>query len=431
MPDKSIQENVPGYGGARAWAIWSLAALAFGYAFFHRVAPSVMVTDLMAEFAISGATLGVLSALYFYPYVILQIPLGALLDVVATRILLASALGLAAIGSVVFGSATSIETAYIGRVLIGVGSSVGFLGALTLAGQWFPMNRFALLSGLTMFIAMMSGIFAQAPLAIFIETFGWRASMWGLGAAGAILAGVILVVVRNAPRPSEEPKEHSDIWKNMWHGLARAAKSKEVWKIALVAATMSGPMLTLGGLWGTPYLMSTYGLERSEAAFYASLILFGWAFGAPSSGWLSDKLRNRKALLVAGSALLSLSLGLIVVLPNMPLWLTVGLFLTMGASGSAMVTSFALVREVSAPEIGGSVVGIVNSMTVASGALLQPLVGALLDAQWSGAVIDGARVYSASDFRWSFSIVFLSTLVGFVTSLTLKKNRDDPVISRS
>ena len=62
-------------GGFYAALIWSLAALSFGYAFFHRVAPSVMVTDLMTEFAIGGAMLGVLSALYFYPYVLLQIPL--------------------------------------------------------------------------------------------------------------------------------------------------------------------------------------------------------------------------------------------------------------------------------------------------------------------------------------------------------------------
>ncbi len=75
-------------GGFYAALIWSLAAISFGYAFFHRVAPSVMVSDLMTEFAIGGAMLGVLSALYFYPYVLLQIPLGALLETVGVRLLL-------------------------------------------------------------------------------------------------------------------------------------------------------------------------------------------------------------------------------------------------------------------------------------------------------------------------------------------------------
>lgn len=420
MSNAEPTENTVQLGGRRAWIIWSLAALAFGYAFFHRVAPSVMVSDLMSEFAISGAMLGTLSALYFYPYVLLQIPLGAILDVVGTRVLLTVALSIAALGSLLFGSATSIEVAYIGRVLIGIGSSVGFLGALTLAGKWFPIRKFALLSGLTMFVAMMSGMLAQAPLAIFVSQFGWRSSMWGLGFFGGLLAVVIYAFVRNGPENHKIKKKQKDIWKNMWRGLARAASTREVWKIALVAATMSGPMLAVGGLWGTPYLMSAYGLARPEAAFYMSLMLFGWAFGAPFTGWLSDHIGHKKALLVGGSGILSLTLGIIVFQPNVPLWLTVSLFVLAGVSGSAMATAFALVREVAPADISGSVVGIVNSMTVASGALLQPLVGAILDVRWDGSLIEGARTYAESDYRWSFAIVFASALVGFITCLNLK-----------
>ncbi|MCK4861544.1 MAG: MFS transporter [Rhodobacteraceae bacterium] len=419
MSNAEPTEPIEQLGGRRAWAIWSLAALAFGYAFFHRVTPSVMVSDLMSEFAISGAMLGTLSALYFYPYVVLQIPLGAILDVVGTRIILTAALSIAALGSLLFGSATSIEVAYIGRVLIGIGSSVGFLGALTLAGKWFPIRKFALLSGLTMFVAMMSGMMAQGPLAIFVSQFGWRSSMWGLAIFGGSLALLVYVFVRNEPENRNIEKKHKDTWKNMWSGLARAARTREVWKIALVAATMSAPMLTVGGLWGTPYLMSAYELERPEAAFYMSLMLFGWAFGAPFTGWLSDYIGHRKALLVFGSGILSVTLGIIVFVPNVPLWLTVGLFVLAGASGSAMATTFALVREVSPTDISGSVVGIVNSMTVASGAILQPLVGVFLDARWDGTLIEGARIYSESDYRWSFAIVFASAVVGFITCLNL------------
>jgi sugar phosphate permease len=84
---------------ARATLIWSLSALAFGYAFFQRVAPSVMVNDLMAEFAVSGAVLGQLSALYFYPYAAMQLPIGALLDRYGARLMLSIALLAAGAGS--------------------------------------------------------------------------------------------------------------------------------------------------------------------------------------------------------------------------------------------------------------------------------------------------------------------------------------------
>ena len=432
MSENQITNNADPVGGARAWFVWSLAALTFGYAFFHRVTPSVMVSDLMAEFAIGGAMLGTLSALYFYPYVLAQVPLGAILDKLGTRYLLASAIILAAVGSFIFGSANSIEMAYLGRILIGIGSSVGFLSTLTLAANWFPANRFSMLTGLTMFFGMMSGMLAQAPLALLIEIFGWRNAMWSLGIFGALLALMIFAFVRNSPPGAKSPinKKHApdtisrqnatSTKKPRRSNLLLAASTLEVWKVALVAGTMSGPMLTLGGLWGTPYFMAAYNIERPQAAFFMSLMLVGWAFGAPSSGWLADRYKRFKLNLITGSTILVLCLAAIVFLPTPPLWLNVSLFTIAGISGSFMTTSFALIRSVTSPKISGSVSGIVNSLTVASGAILQPFVGYLLDNFWDGKMVAGARVYGVEDYQWSFSIVLATTLVGLITAICLK-----------
>ena len=84
-----------------------------------------MVSDLMADFAVSGAVFGTLSALYFYPYVMLQVPFSAMLETFGTRILLSGFLLLSGFGSILFAHATSIELTYLGRFLIGFGASVG------------------------------------------------------------------------------------------------------------------------------------------------------------------------------------------------------------------------------------------------------------------------------------------------------------------
>ena len=47
---------------------WFTAALFFFYAWVMRVAPSVMVEELMRDFAVGAAMLGNLSAAYFYGY---------------------------------------------------------------------------------------------------------------------------------------------------------------------------------------------------------------------------------------------------------------------------------------------------------------------------------------------------------------------------
>ena len=92
----------------RPWAMWSLGAMAFAYAFYQRVLPSVMVEELMRDFAVSGAVLGNLAALYFYVYAGMQIPIGAALDRWGTRRLLTFALTLATAGSVLFALADSL-----------------------------------------------------------------------------------------------------------------------------------------------------------------------------------------------------------------------------------------------------------------------------------------------------------------------------------
>ena len=412
----------PQIGSARAWFIFCLGALSFGYAFFQRVAPSVMVPDLMAQFSIDASVIGTLFALYFYPYVVMQVPLGALLDRLGARVLLTVALAIGGLGSILFGMADTLAVAFAGRIMIGIGSAVGFLGTLALAGRWFPPHRFALLSGLVMFSGMMSGILAQGPLAGFVDAFGWRTAMWSLGGFSMLLSLTIFLFVRNAPENAKETGRSAESWSDMWKGLANAASRLEVWKVALVASTMSGPMLAIGALWGTPYLVEAYNLEKTEAASLMSLLLFGWAFGAPFSGWLSDRIKKRKALLIIGSAVLMLSTGAVAFLPSPPLWFTISMMILMGVSGAAMTVTFALARENSSASISGSVTGIVNSMTVASGAVLQPGVGFILDHVWNGQTHDNIPVYAASDYQAGFILVFATVVLGFLISLTLKES---------
>ncbi|MBT5415448.1 MAG: MFS transporter, partial [Rhodospirillaceae bacterium] len=132
--------------------MWSLGAMAFAYAFYQRVLPSVMVEELMRDFAVSGAVLGNLAALYFYVYAGMQIPIGAALDRWGTRRLLTFALTLATAGSVLFALADSLVLAYLGRLMIGLGCAVGFVGTLHIVAAWFPHRRFAFMSGMTMLV---------------------------------------------------------------------------------------------------------------------------------------------------------------------------------------------------------------------------------------------------------------------------------------
>jgi len=419
MADKNSQN--PAYGGARAWGMWLLAGLGFGYAFFHRVAPSVMVSELMTDFAIGGAVLGILSALYFYPYVLLQVPLGAMLHSFGTRLLLSLALMLAAVGSLIFGSAETVELAYFGRILIGIGCSVGFLGSLALASSWFRENQYAFLAGLAMFIGMTSGMLAQKPLAFVIELTGWRDAMFMLAGGGALLSVLVFLFVRNSPG-SEQMSEAGRIgWRALARNLRAACGHADVWKIAFVAAAMSGPMLALGALWGTPYAVQAYGLSRPDAAFEMSYLLMGWAVGAPFWGWASARIGRPKLILVINASILTALIAIIIAVSALPLFWFGIIVCLMGFTGGGMSACFGLVRQVVPAGLAGAATGVVNSLTVASGAVLQPLVGLGLDLLWSGQSENGVRLYQAGDYRIAFIIILLSCILGVVTALRLKE----------
>ena len=95
-----------------------------------------MVSDLMVEFTIGGAMLGTLSALYFY--------LCAASDTAGYAVrncgyapvtVLCAQPGCSGLGVIWSGAADQL--AYLGRIPIGIASSVG-LGSLALAKRWFP-----------------------------------------------------------------------------------------------------------------------------------------------------------------------------------------------------------------------------------------------------------------------------------------------------
>lgn len=195
--------------GRAAWtgyAGWTLAALYFFYAWILRVSPSVMVDELMRDFAVTGAILGNLSAVYFYAYAAIQMPVGMALDRWGPRRVLSIAALVAGVGAGLFAWAPGVQVAYLGRALIGGGCAFGLVGSMVLAAAWFPPRRFALLSGLALGIGFVGGIGGQAPLAVLVEAQGWRASLGMLAAGALVLSAATWLVTRDRPPGRRRPR---------------------------------------------------------------------------------------------------------------------------------------------------------------------------------------------------------------------------------
>jgi len=182
---------------ARAGLIaWAIGSLFFLYGFTLRVSPSVMVDELMREFQVSALILGNLSAIYFYVYAAVQIPIGIMMDRVGPRILMTVASLLCALGCVLFASAEHIWLAYIGRFFIGLGCAFSWVGVLTIIATSLPTRNFAGFTGGGQLAGTTGAILGQAPLALLIEVIGWRFSLYGLGLFGVVLAAGLWLTVQ-------------------------------------------------------------------------------------------------------------------------------------------------------------------------------------------------------------------------------------------
>jgi len=285
---------------------------------------------------------------------------------------------------------------------------------MAVAGQWFPANRFAILSGGAMAMGMAGGVFGQAPLRRGVEASDWRTANLLLAVGGVALALAAWATVRDRWRGSGGVG-------HVLAGLAMVVRHPQSWLIALTGLGTSAPLLGFASLWGVPFLETAYALPRTYAAMLTSMLFVGWGMGAPLFGWLSDRIGRRKAPLVAGLALETVALATLVCVPGLPVFALAGLCFLVGFFGSSQIVCFALAKENQPAHRSGTAIGFLNAMVTGAGALFQPLVGFLLDLAWTGETALGARIYDIGAYRLALASLIACGLAGLLCLLAVRE----------
>ena len=402
-----------------SWFMWGLGAMLYLIGFYHRVAPAVMTTELMQDFAIGAAGLGNLSAFYFYSYVAMQAPTGILADRLGPRRLLAVGALVAGLGGLIFGLAPTMFWACVGRLLIGGSVAVAFVGMLKLASHWFAPRQFALAAGMALFCGIIGAVFAGVPLRLVVNLVGWRPIML---VSALVTLGVALAIwffVRDDPAEKGYLSYATSVSDSgpkgsVLQGLKEIFRYRNTWLLCLIPGGVVGCILTFSGLWGVPFLVTHYHFSAAQAAALNSALLVAWAVGGPLVGGLSDRIGLRKPLYIIGNITLVGAWGVIIFVPALPVILLVGLLLLAGLASGGMIIGFAFIKESVPSHLGGTASGIINMGVMSGPMILQPAVGLILDLNWQGKVLDGAKVYGLDAFRSGFSLMLLWMIVSAV-----------------
>ena len=351
--------------GIRAICLVSLCALGCIFSMFHRSALAVLMPDISGALNLDSQQVGMLGALYLYAFALNQLPLGLLLARFGPRLIMALCLLLAALGALCLGIANQAWLAMLGRFFMGLGMSASFMGSLVFLAGWFPSNRFGLLSGLVAGAATLGGLLATTPLTWLAALLNWRGVFISLALATLFLAVAFWYLVTDPPAREKAP--------GLRQSLQLLLRRLSFWILGLASAARYGFFVAVQSTWIGPFLIWGMGLSQEQSAGLVFKLILGYMLGMPLSGFISDRLRARKAVIMVGlggQALVALAMlfepgGSLLDL----MMICLGLFSAPG------VLIYAHAKEMLPAQVVAPALTWINFFTILAGGLLTQLMG--------------------------------------------------------
>jgi MFS family permease len=329
------------------------------------------------------------------------------------------------LGTLTMAFAPTASSLFAGRVLVGMGATVTFVGVLKIASAWFPPTRFGTMSALSATVGIFGSLVGTLPLAWLSTLAGWRGALGLVAAVTAVASVACAWLVRDLPGggTAVAPPARTALATAV-RGMTKVVQNRATWAPFFTFFFLYS---TLGNLllWAVPFLRDVYGMATTTAAGYASAMSLALLVAGPLTGWASDRVVNRRkapyTMLTAG--LVGLSILFVVTLGSLPLWGMFALFFGMGMFSAAFVLTWPIGREVNPPELAGVAVAVVNLGGFLGAALTQAPLGALLDARWTGTLVDGARAYPVDAYRAAFTACTIFAAAAMLLSLLLRETR--------
>lgn len=408
-----------------AWIVTITASLFFFYEFIQMNLFNAINGELRQAFHLNAVELGQLFSMYFYANFLCLFPAGNLLDRFSTRRLLIFAVTLCTVGTFMFSIATEYSVAAIGRFMVGAGASFCFLSCIRLASRWFPPRKMAFVTGVVVTMAMLGGLVAQTPFALLSKYLGsWREALYINTALGVLILVAIVCLVQDRPPNSKQDAESDKKHLNelgLWRCIKLAALNPQNWLGGLYTALLNLPVFVIGGLWGIMYLTKVHNLTNTQASYATTLFFVGVIFGSLIYGWISDRIGRRVLPMVVGAILSLIVMCILMYVPNLSLGQIIFLFFLIGLVTSSQVLTYPTIAELNPSYLTSTAMSIDSITIMASGFIVPPFFGWLMERSSAHVVVDGITVYSAQDFNQAMLIMPVSFIIGLILTFFIRE----------
>jgi sugar phosphate permease len=398
------------------WVIFATVTVTYLLMSSQRTAPGLITDQLMVDFSVTAATIGLLASVQFLVYTCLQIPMGMWADRFGPYFFLITGAFLTGVGTIIYSLGTHAFILLLGRVLTGVGDATVWVNLVIIMGQWFNKREFVKLIGLAGMTGSLGFILATVPFSLWIDLLGWRAAFFQAGLLLCLCGVMLYIVLVKIPKQSIWMKKgvpSSD--ENTWAVLKRICSSPQAWAIFACHFGVVGAYVGFIGSWAVPFGMDLYGLSRSDASQLIMVGLIGALIGAPLSSFIASRLHMvKRPYIIVHITMLGCWSAFLLFHGNPPIAVAMALFFVIGLCYGACMLTFSLIHQTYPLSESGLVSGFANTGGFLSAVLLPGLFGMVLDHfQGAGSVDVG--------YHYGFFIPFIFSVIGLVGVVCIRE----------
>lgn len=407
-------QQITKQNSTQAWVVCMVAALYFFYIFIQMMKFNAIGRELMVDFKIGSTGLGTLSSIYFWGNVIFLFPAGLILDRCSVKKVLLLVAAATTVCTFLFSLTNNIASASWCFLFTGISGAFALMIPLRLASRWFPPEKMALASGLSVTIGFLGAMVSQGPLTWLVSIVGWRHAIQWDAALGVVLFALFLSFVKDYPAGAvrEMSAEQATSLKFLWGSIKKTVINRQNWLFGLYTCLINLPIFVFG-TFGASYLEQVRQMPLSQAAFANVLLFLGAMAGSPAFGWMSDKMKSRKMPMYFGGVV---TVFLLLALMYAPLnqFAIYVLFIAIGFFTSAQVITYPVIAESNSSDNIATGFGMGSTLIMSGGAFLVPLFGFLMDMFWDGKIVNEVPWHTASNYVFALWMLPIAVIIGII-----------------
>ena len=281
--------------------------------YLDRSALSIANTTIQKDLAISPMQMGVMLSAFSIAYAFSQLPLGALIDKLGSKLALGGSLVVWSVAQAAFGLFSSYGHLVGLRVLLGIGEAPVFPSAAKALSEWFDTQERGTATGWVWSSTCIGPCLAPPLLTVFMVHLGWRGMFILTGVMGLLLAvcwfkfykskaQYMAETGRAEPVPVQQVKAVKVRWTSLF-------KDRNTWG-AFLGFMGVIYMIWLNLTWLPGYFEREHGLDLYRTAWVVSLAYLFGALGTIVAGKCCDRLVAR-GMRVLASRKMMVILGLL------------------------------------------------------------------------------------------------------------------------